>query len=214
MSLSDDERKILEEAGGNPSPVDRQRAVGIYLAKSETDRAKAGDLLVKGFLSHLRPSFHLIPKGDSMADEEAFADAYAALAYGTADFSRPDAESLAAVLQRTPAALAPLRMIVGLTHNELAVAITLADPDARSSGETLKKFERSPPPAQASPKREQLATSIAKAVTAAMSREILAVPPSAAAYFHSKLDKCDTHDGWSSVHAAAGGVTRRPASRA
>ena len=206
MSLSDNERKILEEAGGNPSPVDRQRAVGIYLAKSESDRAKAGDLLVKGFLGHLRPSFHLIPKGDSMADEEDFADAYAALAHGTADFSRPDAESLAAVLKRTPAALAPLRMIVGLTYNELAVAITLANPGARSSGEALKKFERSPPPEQASPKHDQLAASIARAVTAAMNREILAVPPSAAACFHSKLDKRDTHQGWSSVQADAGGV--------
>ena len=206
MSLSDDERKILQEAGGNPSPIDRQRAVGVYLAKSESDRAEAGDLLVKGFLGHLRPSFHLIPKGDSMANEEGFADAYAALADGTAGFSHSDAESLAAVLKRTPAALAPLRMIVGLTYNELAVAITLADPGARFSGETLKKFERSPPPALTSPKYEQLAASVAKAVTAAMSREILTVPPSAAAYFHSKLDKRDTHDGWSSVQADAGGV--------
>ena len=206
MSLSDDERKILEAAGGNPSPVDRQRAVGIYLAKSETDRAKAGDLLVKGFLSHLRPSFHLIPRGDSMADEEAFVDACAALADGTAGFSRPNTGSLAAVLLRVPAALAPLRMIVGLTYNELAVAITLANPGARASGEALKKFERSPPPEQASPKHEQLAANIAEAVTAAMSREILVVPRGVAAYFHSKLDKRDTRDGWSSVQADAGGV--------
>ena len=65
MSLSDNEQKILEEAGGIPSPVDRQRAVGIYLAKSGSDQAKARDLLVKSFLDHLRPSFHLVPKGDS-----------------------------------------------------------------------------------------------------------------------------------------------------
>ena len=206
MSLSDDEQKILEEAGSNPSPVERQRAVGIYLAKSESDRAIAGDLLVKGFLAHTRPSFHLIPKGDSMADEAGFAAAYAALANSTAGFSRPDAQSLAAVLESTPAALAPLRMIVGLTYNELAVAITLADPDARSSGEALKKFERRPPPEQASPRNKQLAASIAKAVTASMNREILTVPPAAAAYFHSQLDKRDTRDGWSSVHEHAGGV--------
>ena len=190
MSLSDDERRILEAAGGNPSPVDRQRAVGIYLRKVGPDRAQAADLLVKGFLDHLRPSFHLIPKGDSMADEESFTDAFASLADGTGDFSRSDAESLAAVLQRTPAALAPLRMIVGLTHNELAVAIRLTDPDARVSGEALKKFERNPAPEQASPRHDRLATGIAHAVTAAMSREILAVPPSAAAHFHSK---CCTH---------------------
>ncbi len=206
MSLSDDEREILEEAGGNSNPVDRQRAVGIYLAKSDPDRAEAADLLVKGFLSHLRPSFHLIPKGDSMADEASFDDAYAALAGGTEDFSRPDAKSLAAVLKRTPAALAPLRMIVGLTYNELAVAITLADSDARSTGEALKKFERSPPPKQASPRHNQLAERIAQAVTAAMRREILTVPLSASAYFHSKLDKRDTRRGWSSVQADADGV--------
>lgn len=117
MSLSDDERRILAGAGGNPSPVDRQRAVGIYLAKSDSDRTEAADLLVGGFLSHVRPSFHLIPTGDSMADEVSFATAYAALAEGTNDFSRPDAQSLAAVLRRTPSALAPLRMIVGLTYN-------------------------------------------------------------------------------------------------
>ena len=115
-----------------------------------------------------------------MADEESFDDAYAALADGTENFSCPDADSLAAVLQHTPATLAPLRMIVGLTYNELSVAITLADPDARSSGEALKKFERSPPPEQPSPKHEQVAASIARAVTAAMSREILTVPPGAA----------------------------------
>ncbi|MCY4422548.1 MAG: hypothetical protein OXC06_05705 [Acidimicrobiaceae bacterium] len=206
MSLSDDERRILEEAGGNPNPVDRQRAVGIYLRKTGPDRARAADLLVKGFLDHLRPSFHLIPKGDSMADEESFADAYASLADGTGDFSRPDAESLAEVLQRTPAALAPLRMIVGLTHNELAVAIRLTNPDAGVSGEALKKFERSPAPEQASPRHERLATGIAGAITAAMSREILAVPSSAAVHFHSKLDKRDTRDGWSSVRADSTGV--------
>ncbi|MCY3567982.1 MAG: hypothetical protein OXH38_05105 [Chloroflexi bacterium] len=206
MSLSDDERKILEHAGGNPSPVDRQRAVGIYLAKSGSDRAAAAELLVKGFLTHLRPSFHLIPRGKSMADEASFADAYLALAEGTADFSRTDAVSLAAVLRSTPAALAPLRMIVGLTHNELAVAIKLTDPDARASGESLKKFERSPPPEQISHRYDQLATGIAHAVAAAMSREILAVSPSAATYFHSKLDKRDTREGWTSVRANSSGV--------
>ena len=206
MSLSDDERVILEEAGGNPSPVDRQRAVGIYLAKSEADRAEAADALVKGFLNHLRPSFHLIPKGDSMADEESFNNAYAALAAGTGDFSRPDSQSLATILQRTPAALAPLRMIVGLTHNELAVAIKLTDPDARVSGEALKKFERNPPPSPISPRHKKLAAGIANAATAAMSREILTVPPTAVSYFHSKLDKRDTREGWSSVQSDAGGV--------
>ena len=206
MSLSDDERRILEAAGGNPSPVDRQRAVGIYLAKSETDQATAGDLLVKGFLGHLRPSFHLIPKGDSMADEESFASAYAALAEGTEDFLRPDAHSLATVLQRTPSALAPLRMIVGLTHNELAVAIKLTDPKARVSGDALKQFERNPTSGQVSPRHNKLAADIANAVTAAMGRKILTVPPTAASYFHSKLDKRDTREGWSSVQSDAGGV--------
>ena len=141
-----------------------------------------------------------------MADEESFSNAYSALAAGTGDFSRSDSQSLATVLQRTPAALAPLRMIVGLTHNQLAVAIRLTDPDARVSGEALKKFERNPPPSPISPRHKKLAAGIANAVTAAMSRKILTVPPSAATYFHSKLDKSDTREGWSSVRADSTGV--------
>lgn len=39
-----------------------------------------------------------------------------------------------------------------------------------------------------------------------MNREILAIPPNAEAHFHSKLDKRDTLEGWSSVQADAGGV--------
>ena len=206
MSLSNDERRILKEAGGNPSPIDRQRAVGIYLAKSDSERAEAGDLLVKGFAAHVRPSFHLIPKGDSMAAEASFADAYAALADGTENFSRPDTESLAAILRRTPAALAPLRMIVGLTYNELAVAIKLTNPDAQISGEAIKKLERNPAPEQASQRHDQIVTNIAQAVTATMNRRILVVPPSAATYFHSKLDKRDTREGWSSVRDDSAGV--------
>jgi len=88
----------------------------------------------------------------------------------------------------------------------LAVAVKLTDPHARVSGEALKKFERSPPPEQASQRHAQLATGIAHAVTAAMSREILAVPSSAAVHFHSKLDKRDTREGWSSVRADSAGV--------
>ena len=141
-----------------------------------------------------------------MYDEKQFDNAYAALAAGTKNFSRTDTKSLAAVLRQTPAALSPLRMIVGLTHKELAVAVKLADPGVRISGDALKKFEQSQPSEQASARHERLTASVAKAVTAAMSREILSVPSNATAYFHSKLDKRDTRDGWASVQSDSVGV--------
>ena len=123
----------------------RQRAVGIVHSKDGEDADQAGKLLVHSFLEHVRPSFHLIPKGDSMADEESFTQAYGALADATSDFAHVTAASLKSVLLSAPEALAPLRMILGFTHNELAVAMKLLEPDARVGGDKLKKFERSPP---------------------------------------------------------------------
>ena len=206
MSLSDAEKRILEAAGSAPSPVARQRAVGIVRSKEGDDADQAGRLLVHSFLKHVRPSFHLIPKGDSMADEESFTQAYGALAAGTSDFADVTAASLKSVLLSAPEALAPLRMILGFTHNELAVAMKLLEPDARVGGDKLKKFERSPSSQTPPDERDKLAALIAATARAVMEREILPVPPTATRYFHSKLDKRDTTDGWTSVRRDAKGV--------
>ena len=141
-----------------------------------------------------------------MADEESFTQAYGALAAGTSDFTDVTAASLESVLLSAPEALAPLRMILGLTHNELAVAMKLTQPDARISGDKLKKFERSPPSQTPPDERNKLAALIAATSRAVMNREILPVPPTASRYFHSKLDKRDTTDGWTSVQRDARGV--------
>ena len=130
-----------------------------------------------------------------MADEESFTQVYGALAAGTSDFTDVTAASLESVLLSAPEALAPLRMILGLTHNELAVAMKLTQPDARISGDKLKKFERSPPSQTPPDERNKLAALIAATATAVMNREILPVPPTASRHFHSKLDKRDTTDG-------------------
>ena len=206
MSLSEAEKRILDAAGSDPNPVARQRAVGIVRAKEGKDADKASKLLVQSFLTHVRPSFHLIPKGDSMADEESFTLAYGALATGTNSFATVSKASIASVLLNAPGALGPLRMILGLTHNELAVAIKLLEPDVRVNGDKLKKFERSPALHPVSDERNELAALIAATITAVMNREILPVPPTAAKHFHSKLDKRDTTDGWTSVQRDAGGV--------
>ena len=63
MSLSEAEKRILDAAGSDPNPVARQRVVGIVRAKEGKDADKASKLLVQSFLTHVRPSFHLIPKG-------------------------------------------------------------------------------------------------------------------------------------------------------
>ena len=47
---------------------------------------------------------------------------------------------------------------------------------------------------------------VVDAVIAVMDRSILQVPESAQGFFHSKLDKRDTMDGWSAVAHSAGGV--------
>ena len=206
MSLSEPEKTILAAAGSDPSPVARQRAVGVVRAKQGNDAHQANKLLVQSFLEHVRPSFHLIPKGDSMANEESFTLAYSALAAGTDNFTVVSEASLQSVLLKTPEALGPLRMIVGLTHNELAVAIRLLEPDARVNGDRLKKFERSSATSQPSEERDKLAALIAATATAVMSRDILSVPSAATGYFHSKLDKRDTTDGWVSVQRDSKGV--------
>lgn len=206
MSLSDAEQKILDAAGSDPDPVARQRAVGILRAKEGDEAAEASKLLVKSYLKHVRPSFHLIPKGDSMADEESFTRAYGALAAGTSNFTSVQKAVLKRVLLNAPETLAPLRMIVGLTHNELAVAMKQLHSEARVNGDKLKKFERSPVPHQTSNERDELAALIAATVTAVMNREILPVPPTATKHFHSKLDKRDTIDSWTSVHTDSKGV--------
>ena len=90
MSLTSDEIAALEAAGGTADPVTRQRAVGVYLAKSGPSREQAGRLLVRGFLDQVSPSFHLIPRGDSMFGEADFTEAYLALAKGTENFSHAD----------------------------------------------------------------------------------------------------------------------------
>ncbi|WP_420622774.1 hypothetical protein [Candidatus Poriferisodalis sp.] len=206
MALSDSEKKILREAGSERDPVSRQQAVGIVLAKQGEDADEARELLTQGYLEHVSPSFHLVPRGDSMFAEDPFTEAYAALAEGTDNFADVSSRSLATTLLATPAALAPLRMILGLTHNELAFAIRLQVPDSRVDGGRLKNFERDPPPRRLTAARERLVDSIAEAVLAMMKRELLPVPPRAATYFHSKLDKRDTLGGWESVRGQTAGV--------
>ncbi len=213
VSLSDREIAILQAAGGAADPMQRQQAVGIVLAKSGDDERRAREILGASYLEQTQPSFHLIPRGDAMADEVSFTAAYARLAEATSHFTVADRETLAGVLDREPTTLAPLRMILGLTHNELAVAIRTLNPELRTTGGSVKKFERPEPgagvPAAASAagrRRSELIGHIVTTVEAVLGRTILQVPDAVAEQFHSKLDKRDTRDGWTSVAADAGGV--------
>ena len=97
-------------------------------------------------------------------------------------------------------------MILGLTHNELAVAMKLADSSSPASGNALKTLERGQRAGGLSKRQEAIVPLIAEAVSAVMNREVLQVPDAALTHFHSKLDKRDTIDGWQSVAADASGV--------
>jgi hypothetical protein len=197
--LSDRERAVLAAAGSAPLQTARGQAVAIVLAKSGTDSEEARVLLAESFLATTQPSFHLIPRGDAMASEASFESAYAVLAQETSDLAAVSVDTLATALSREPAALAPLRMIVGFTYNELAVAMSLLDPTRPITGGRLKGFERSPRPAKETPARRTLIDAIAATVIAVMNRSILPVPPASAQVFHSKLDKRDTRHGWKDV---------------
>ena len=206
MPLTDEQVAILGAAGNTPDSVARQRAVALVLGAAEAERPEMQELLLSGFLAQTQPSFHLIPRGDAMATEEAFSEAYAVLERFTLGFRHPAVPTIKAALEQVPATLAPLRIILGLTHSELAVAIRLVNPEARTGPQTLRRFERSGRPARTTASRRKLISGIADAASAIMDRRILRVPEAAAAHFHSKLDKRDTLDGWQSVAASARGV--------
>ncbi len=133
------------------------------LAKQGQDRELAHALLAESYLAATQPSFHLIPRGKAMASEGDFDAAYQVLVDETDDFTDVTATTVAAALDREPAALAPLRMMLGFTTNELAVAISVLDPSQRISGVRLKTFERRARPAgTASAARPKLIEAVAE----------------------------------------------------
>jgi hypothetical protein len=203
MPLSDSELALLTHAATISDPTRRRQAVVTVLSKRGPEENEARALLGLSFLSVTQPSFHLIPRGTAMASQGEFTSAYDDLAAATANFAVADTATLTRAVLAAPRALIPLRMIAGLTHNELAVAMKLVDPGSTTSGATLKKFERSPAPNGVTAKREALVKTAVEAIRAVLNRQILTVPEDAAGNFHSKIDREDTRDGWLSVNDAA-----------
>ncbi|MCY4621609.1 MAG: hypothetical protein OXD34_07230 [bacterium] len=141
-----------------------------------------------------------------MADESRFDTAYECLAEHTGNFADVSEENLIRALTERPLVLAPLRMILGFTYNELSWAMKLTAAGTTTSGTALRNFERGPVPERITFTRAGMIETIAAAAVAAMDRDILQIPESVSRFFHSKLDKRDTLDGWNSVEIAAGGV--------
>ena len=81
-----------------------------------------------------------------MASETAFENAYKNLARHTDNFADVSERNIIRALTQHPDTLAPLRMILGLTHNEMSWTMKLTSDGTTTSGATLKKFERSPSP--------------------------------------------------------------------
>ena len=141
-----------------------------------------------------------------MADEGQFEVAYECLAEHTHNFTDVSEENLIRALTEKASVLAPLRMILGFTYNELSWAMKRTRPGTTTSGTTLKNFERAPAQERITARRSEMIETIAATMGAVMARHILQIPESARRFFHSKLDKRDTSDGWHSVELAAGGV--------
>lgn len=197
--LSDADRKVLEGAGSSADQAIRGRACAIVLAQGAgEDRIEAETLLVNGFLKETQPSFHLIPRGTAMAPGPDFEAAYEVLSDETNGFKKVKPETLTAALERMPLALAPLRMIAGLTYNELAVAIELAT-QQQVTGGALRSFERLAPDSAMTKRRREIAQLAGKGAHAVVARQVLTVPREMAEAFHSKTDKLDTHAGWKDV---------------
>lgn len=208
MSLSEQERMVLGRAGSAGEQHDRGQAVALVLSKSGTDLAEARLLLAESYAAAIQPSFHLIPRGNAMAGESKFTAAYAVLAQATDDFANVSFQSLRSAVSSDGATLAPLRMIIGFTHNELAVATKQVEPEASVSGSALKALERREPPtgSAARARRDELIDAVCAAILAVMEGKILTVPESSEPAFHSKLDKRDTRERWKSVARDAKGV--------
>lgn len=196
MPLTESERNILLHAGGTANLTARRRAVAVYLSKQNADQTDARSLLIQSFLAATQPSFHLIPRGTAMFDEAIFTHAYSILSLHTKTFTEVTEATLVAALDADHATLAPLRMIAGLTHSELAVALKLVDQTSTASSETLRKFERGH---GTSRRQSTLLPIIAQTVLAVLGRTILTVPPELAKVFHSKIERRDTKDGWNGV---------------
>lgn len=208
MSLSDHERSLLLAAGSTAEQTVRGQAVAILLSKSGEEAAEARALLADSFAATTQPSFHLIPRGEAMASEADFEAAYTVLDETTDGFTRVNLETLRTALLRDGAALAALRMIVGFTHSELAAASRIVAPAKPISASSIKALERKSPPGSAAAVEKRTATieTLSLAVLDIMSGAILTVPAASAEAFHSKLDKRDTREGWSSVARDSGGV--------
>lgn len=202
MSLTEAEHAAISAAGSTEDQTERGRAVAIVLSKEGQEREAARRVLAQSYLRVTTPSFHLIPRGEAMLAADRFEEAHAELARATKDFSRVSVESLVDVLVTSPAALAPLRMIAGVTYNELAVAVELATGNAVRGG-TLRAFEREQKlPTEGSSRwerRRDVSRWVAEALIAIVDRQILKVPPAVSESFHSKLDKRDTLQGWTTV---------------
>ena len=141
-----------------------------------------------------------------MADESQFDIAYECLAEHTENFDDVSEKNLIRALTEKPLVLAPLRMILGFTYNEMSWAMKLTRAGTTTSGTTLRNFERGPEPERITAARTEMIKTVAATAIAAMDRAILQIPEAASRFFHSKLDKRDTTDGWNTVAIAAGGV--------
>lgn len=141
-----------------------------------------------------------------MTPEWRFDTAYAVLVQTTQHFTKVTQQTLREAILLDGAALAPLRMIVGFTHSELAVAAGLLNSAVKVTAGALKGIERKEAPALnagRANRRTAVIDAAVAAVLAVMDGQILTVPTASEAAFHSKLDKSDTADGWKSVAAHA-----------
>jgi transcriptional regulator with XRE-family HTH domain len=149
------------------------------------------------YVPHLSPDFAYVPV-DAFYDLPTFQAAYSAADRATEHFTRISVEHLALVLNEDPTILLPLRVLLGLTRQELAAATKLvAEPlDLKAlSASKVDNMER-----KGSKPTPDQARIVAETIDRAMAQTLFGDPPGE---LRSKQDKPDTADGWESVHRYA-----------
>lgn len=159
------------------------------------------DVARRVYVAHLAPDFAYV-HGAGFYDLEHFQAAYVKAYSATDGFTKVTVDVIAAVMEAEPTTLLVFRTIAGLLKNEFAASTRLVGEGLGLPGLSASKVD--------SMEKVGTTTSAAQARVAAvtvgaiMAGTLFGDPPGA---LRSKLQKPDTHGGWSTVQGlAASGV--------
>lgn len=153
------------------------------------------------YVPALTPEFAYIHSDEEFYSADYFKRSYQLASDGTKGFTDTSDSSIALTLEKHPRSLLAFRVITGLTRDEFAHSVKMANPEITLSGSSIDGHERSN-----STMKEGRAKAIAKTICKLVELTLFQVPSNA--HVQTKQEfKTDTAGGWNSVEtAAANGV--------